>query len=35
VTFRDLPHQMCDPSVNTATFTRLWKTHLFSIYWHV
>jgi len=34
MTYNDLSDQLCDPSVNMATFTWLLKTH-FSSYWHV
>jgi len=30
MTFSALSDQLCDPSVNTTTFTRLLKTHFFA-----
>ena len=35
MTFNTLPNDLRDPSVSTATFGQLLKTHLFSAYKHV
>jgi len=35
MTFNDLPNDLRDPCVSTATFGQLLKTHLFSAYQHV
>jgi len=35
MTFNTLPNDLRDPSVSTATFGQLLKTHLFSAYQHV
>jgi len=35
MTFNTLPNDLQDPSVSTATFRQLLKTHFFSAYQHV